>query len=116
MNPFSHKRQNPTKPWLMGLIACVLVAAQWLALAHQVRHAPGLTAAAASGHQADGGHDAGSGECRLTDQAGLADALHGALVPTLPQLPGATAPCAVAGRGHAAAQASAYLARAPPSA
>ncbi|MFT3721308.1 hypothetical protein [Pseudorhodoferax sp.] len=70
--------------WLLGLLLCAWLAAQTLGLAHRELHAPAPGAAAqVAGAHGDAFHAAGS-DCRLYDQAGLADLLACAALPDLP--------------------------------
>ena len=68
--------------WQAGLLACVLLASQLLALVHRVEHAPGLLSLAQTApdghadHWQD--HSAGGDSCLLLDHLGLADALQSA--------------------------------------
>ena len=121
---------------LAGVLACVLVIAQTLGLAHRVLH--GATGLLSASHTSDvshalhvplaesaeparyagptslfDGHAPGSEPCRLLDQAAHADALVGSaalLPPSWPRvLPQARSRVAVAARATAA-----YQARGPP--
>lgn len=83
--------------------------------------APGTARAVspvAAGHDASGhdafGHQAGSDDCRLLDQASLADALATALPVVLPPLPAPGTTLAVERQRIAAIDPPAYQARAPP--
>lgn len=117
----SSGRLLPRRRALAWALACALLLAQVLGLAHGVRHAPGLAAAVALADRADaspadaahGDHRAGDAECRLLDQLAHADAL---LPPSLvlPPPPPTTAVVAHAPVVRAAAFATAYQARAPP--
>ena len=105
-------------------MATLLLAAQCLALAHRINHAPGSVQwlQSAAGSQADpgepgqgaSGHQAGDADCRLVDQLGHVDALCGAAVhaaaplPAVPQVRGLAAPVV------ALLPLAAYQARAPP--
>lgn len=108
----------PRMLWQAGLLLCVLLASQWLALVHRVDHAPGLQAmalAAPDGHtERWQGHSAGGASCLLLDHLGLADALQAAAValPTTPHGDAAPAP-RLRSVGFCPAPA-AFLARAPP--
>jgi len=99
-------------PWQTWLLASVLLAAQWLSLAHRVDHAPGLAASVQEEHL--DGHAPGGASCQLLDHLGLADALPG-LVLSLPVVACADGLSAAVLRsvGHRPAP-SAFLARAPP--
>ena len=115
--------------WMLGgMLGIVLLAAQWLSLAHRIDHAPGLAASVVAqeldghghGHQHEhqheheDGHKQGGASCQLLDHLGLADALPG-LVFSLPAAPCADdAPAAVLRSvGHRPAP-RAFHARAPP--
>lgn len=102
--------------WQAGLLLCVLLASQWLALVHRVDHAPGVQAlalAAPDGHRWQG-HSAGGESCLLLDHLGLADALQSVapVLPSAPQLAAAPTP-RLRSVGFRPAPA-AFLARAPP--
>lgn len=118
MNPIRHCRNNGLPLWQAGLLACVLLAAQWLALVHRVDHAPGLQAlvlATADGHSERWhDHNAGGDRCLLLDHLGLADALQSAVhaLPIAPQVAAAPA-LRLRSVGFRPAPA-AFLARAPP--
>ena len=107
-----------TPLWQAGLLVCVLLASQLLALVHRVDHAPGLQAVAlatADGHaERWQGHTAGGDSCLLLDHLGLADALQSA-APALPLAPqAADAPVQrLRSVGFRPAPA-AFFARAPP--
>ena len=104
--------------WQAGLLVCVLLASQWLALLHRVEHAPGLMSLALAapdgqtGHWQ--GHTAGGDSCLLLDHLGLADALQAAapVPPSAPQVADALAQ-GLRSVGFRPAPA-AFLARAPP--
>lgn len=113
LRPFVSSR--PLHAWLL---AALLLAAQALGLAHHIRHAPGLgaaatTVAAAPPDWADG-HAAGSAECRLVDQLAHADGLCDATWAAAPAAPASPAPAAVPTPAPRAGSAAAYRARAPP--
>ena len=104
--------------WQAGLLACVLLASQLLALVHRVEHAPGLLTLAQTapdGHAGHWhGHSAGGDSCLLLDHLGLADALQSAVhaLRSAPPVAAATAQyLRSVGFGPAPA---AFLARAPP--
>ena len=106
--------------WQAGLLLCVLLAAQLLALVHRVEHAPGLMSLALAapdgqtGHWQ--GHSAGGDSCLLLDHLGLADALHSA-AHALPSTPPVAAVPVQRLRSVGFRPAPAvFLARAPPSA
>ena len=107
--------------WQAGLLACVLLASQLLALVHRVEHAPGLMSlalAAPNGHAEHAGHwqhhTAGGDSCLLLDHLGLADALQSAVhaLQSAPPVAAATAQ-RLRSVGFRPAPA-AFLARAPP--
>ena len=104
--------------WQAGLLACVLLASQLLALVHRVEHAPGLMSLAQTApdghadHWQD--HTAGGDSCLLLDHLGLADALQSAVhaLQSAPPVAAATAQ-RLRSVGFRPAPA-AFLARAPP--
>ena len=104
--------------WQTGLLACVLLASQLLALVHRVEHAPGLMSLALAapdghaGHWQD--HNPGGDSCLLLDHLGLADALQSAVhaLQSAPQVAAAPAQ-RLRSVGFRPAPA-AFLARAPP--
>lgn len=113
LTSFRKHRMPPWQAWVLGgLLGAVLLAAQWLSLAHRVEHAPGLVASVQAEHW--DGHAPGDASCQLLDHLGLADALPG-LVLALPVVPSADGlPAAVLRSvGHRPAP-RAFLARAPP--
>ena len=116
MQALSTFRKQRTPLWqawaLGGMLGFVLLAAQWLSLAHRVDHAPGLVAGAQAEHGDE--HAPGGASCQLLDHLGLADALPG-LPLSLPVVPCADGTPAAVLRsvGHRPAP-GAFLARAPP--
>ena len=110
---FRKHRMPLWQAWTLGGVFClVLLAAQWLSLAHRVDHAPGLVAGVQAEH--GDGHAPGGASCQLLDHLGLADALPG-LPLSLPVVPWADGTPAAVLRsvGHRPAP-GAFLARAPP--
>ena len=111
---YFRKRRMPLwQAWALGVMfGLVLLAAQWLSLAHRVDHAPGLVAGAQT--EQGNGHAPGGASCQLLDHLGLADALPGLPI-SLPVVPCADGTPAAVLRsvGHRPAP-SAFLARAPP--
>ena len=110
--------ENRTPLWQAGLLVCVLLAAQLLALVHRVEHAPGLMSlalAAPDGHTDHWqGHFAGGDRCLLLDHLGLADALQSTALALPSAPPVADAPAQrLRSVGFRPAPA-AFLARAPP--
>lgn len=118
MNPIRHCRNSGLPLWQVGLLVCVLLAAQLLALVHRVDHAPGLQAlalATTDGHSERWpDHRAGGESCLLLDHLGLADALQ-SVAPVLPVAPPVAAAPAPRLRSVGFRPApAAFLARAPP--
>ena len=104
--------------WQAGLLACVLLVSQLLALVHRVEHAPGLLTLAQTVPDGHAGHwqdqSAGGDSCLLLDHLCLADALQSAVhaLQSAPQAAAATAQ-RLRSVGFRPAPA-AFLARAPP--
>ncbi|BAL94505.1 hypothetical protein [Rubrivivax gelatinosus] len=114
-----HASRRPAPLGWAFALAFVLLAAQWLGLAHTVLH-PQLPAHAAAAHApAHGlgalfaGHADGSGDCRLYDQLAHAEPLPPAL-PALDTLPPAPPRIAAGSTHDAAAEPAPYAARGPP--
>ena len=114
--------QDRTPLWQAGLLVCVLLASQLLALVHRVEHAPGLMTSALAAPESGGrtdhwqGHAAGGDSCLLLDHLGLADALQSAALALPSASLVADAPAQrLRSVGFRPAPA-AFLARAPPSA
>lgn len=55
------------RPWLVAVLACLLLSAQWLGQVHRIAHAAQHSASA---DLADWGHTVDGEECRLLDHLG----------------------------------------------